>query len=48
VPFGKLLKDHDWVNLKIELVAHRDLSTEGKWTECKEHLMRHGGDKKKF
>ena len=47
VPFGKLLKDRDWVNLKIEL-AHRDLSTEGKWTECKEHLMRHEGDKKEF
>jgi hypothetical protein len=47
VPFGKLLKDRDWVNLKIEL-AHRDLSIEGKWTECKERLMRHEGDKKNF
>ena len=48
VPYGKLRMDHDWENLKIELV-HRNLSTDGNWTACVKRLTNHEqGDKKNF
>jgi hypothetical protein len=47
VPFGKMLLIRDTENLKLEL-SHRGLSTEGTWTECKNRLMDHEGDRKYF
>jgi hypothetical protein len=47
VPFGKMLKSRDTENIKLEL-SHRGLSTEGTWTECKNRLMDHEGDRQNF
>jgi hypothetical protein len=47
VPFGKMLKSRDTENIKLEL-SHRGLSTEGTWTECKNRLIDHEGDRQSF
>jgi hypothetical protein len=44
MPFGKMNRDRDWDNIKKEL-AHRNLSIEGGWTQCKERLMENEGER---